>query len=138
VLGSFFVRVAAGQYDLDDPRRLAGLLVAMARRKAAWQLRRHHALRRDCRRLAGGAAVLDGVSAGLPPDRIAAGRELLDEVSRRLTPEEWGLAERRARGQQWKDIAAEVGGTAQGRRKQLARALERVLRQLGLEDRADV
>jgi RNA polymerase sigma-70 factor (ECF subfamily) len=135
VLASFFARVAAGQYELDDPRRLTNLLLAMARRKLAWQLRRHHAGRRDCRRLAAdGAAALEAVGDGPPPDRVVAGRELLREVSRRLSAEEWRLAERRAQGRRWTAIAAELGGTTQGRRKQLARALDRVLRELGLED----
>ena len=31
VLASFFVRTAAGEYDLDSPQQLAGLLVQMAR-----------------------------------------------------------------------------------------------------------
>src|SRR6478736_1392899 len=35
VLASFFVRVAVGQYDLDHPGELLGLLVAMARNKLA-------------------------------------------------------------------------------------------------------
>jgi hypothetical protein len=37
VLASFFVRVAAGQYELDNPRRLTKLLLAMARRKLGFQ-----------------------------------------------------------------------------------------------------
>src|ERR1700736_4210985 len=40
VLGSFFVRVALGQYDLDNPRQLLKLLMGMARNKLAFQVRK--------------------------------------------------------------------------------------------------
>ena len=52
----------------------------------------------------------------------------------RLSPEERQLADRRAQGQEWGPIAAELGGTPSGRRKQLGRALDRVAQELGLDD----
>src|SRR3989442_11144114 len=39
VLASFFVRAAAGQYDLEQPEQLLGLLAAMARKKLALHAR---------------------------------------------------------------------------------------------------
>src|SRR4051794_37199199 len=53
VLASFFVRAAAGQYDLDEPGQLAGLLVKMARNKLASHARHQNRQRRDQRRVAG-------------------------------------------------------------------------------------
>src|SRR5215471_15985968 len=41
VLASFFVRAAAGQYDLDEPGQLVALLVRMAQNKLAGQARFH-------------------------------------------------------------------------------------------------
>lgn len=41
VLASFFVRAAAGQYDLSDPAQLTALLVRMAHNKLAGQARFH-------------------------------------------------------------------------------------------------
>jgi hypothetical protein len=64
---------------------------------------------------------------------VVSAEELLREFRQRLTEEERGLAERRAGGAAWADIAAELGGTAQGRRKQLERALDRVWRELDLD-----
>jgi hypothetical protein len=61
-------------------------------------------------------------------------RELLDEVQRRLSPEERHLLELRQQGLEWAGIAAEVGGSPEARRKQLARAVERLARELGLEE----
>jgi hypothetical protein len=62
---------------------------------------------------------------------------MLDAFRQRLSAEERQLADRRAQGQGWAEIATGLGGTAQGRRKQLERAVERVMRQLGLEDDPD-
>src|SRR5262249_56178886 len=42
VLASFFVRAAAGQYDLEGPAQLVALLVKMARNKLASPVRHHH------------------------------------------------------------------------------------------------
>src|SRR3954452_7852919 len=47
VLASFFLRAAAGQYDLDNPAQLIALLVRMARNKLAGHVRFHHRERRD-------------------------------------------------------------------------------------------
>jgi RNA polymerase sigma-70 factor (ECF subfamily) len=138
VMASFFVRAAAGQFDLEQPRDLVKLLVVMARRKLAFQVRKERAQRRDHRRLkCAPAEVLEATAARPSPSAEVAGRELLDAFRQRLSDEERQLAERRAQGQAWADIAAEMGGTAQGRRKQLERAVERVSRQLGLEEDED-
>jgi hypothetical protein len=86
---------------------------------------------RDCRR---GAvcdpAQLDGPTAAPSPSRLAVGRELLAEVNRRFSEEERRLADLRAGGYEWTEIAARLGGTAEARRKQLARAVDRVEREL--------
>jgi RNA polymerase sigma factor (sigma-70 family) len=131
VMASFFVRAAAGQYDLDQPDQLLRLLVGMTRRKLSNQQRRHRAKMRDCRRLAAcDPAYLDGPAAAPSPSRLVGGRELLALVNRRLSEEERLLAELRADGCEWTEIAARLGGTAEARRKQLARAGDRVQQQL--------
>src|SRR4051812_2155900 len=53
VLKSFFVRTAAGQFDLDDPTQLVRLLVTMTRNKLASEARRQHRQKRDNRRAEG-------------------------------------------------------------------------------------
>src|SRR5689334_10840505 len=50
VMASFFVRAAAGQYELGSPKDLVRLLVGIARNKVAFQARKLHAARRDQRR----------------------------------------------------------------------------------------
>jgi RNA polymerase sigma-70 factor (ECF subfamily) len=136
VLASFFIRTAAGQYDLERPEQVINLLVTMARHKLASAARRAHRQRRDSRReAANGAEALDRVAAAEPsPSQLVAGRELLEQVRQRLTEEERMLADLRAQDLGWAEIAARLGGTAQARRMQLTRALERVSRELGLDE----
>jgi RNA polymerase sigma factor (sigma-70 family) len=138
VLGSFFVRAAAGQYDLDEPRDLLKLLVAMARNKLAFRARHERRQRRDHRRVAAATGdEMEKAAVGRSPSEVVAGRELFHELLRRLTDEERRLADLRAQGRAWEEIAAELGGTAVARRKQLARALDRVTRELGLDEAGD-
>ena len=44
------------------------------------------------------------------------------------------MADLRGQGRTWAEVAAELGGTPDGRRKQLTRALDRVARELGLDE----
>jgi RNA polymerase sigma-70 factor (ECF subfamily) len=133
VLASFFVRAAAGQYDLDTPEGLAGLLVRMARNKLASQARRHTNARRDVRRV----ATREGDAAAAPtpsPSVEAEWRELLRRFREHLTDDERRLADARAAGRPWADIAAEVGGDARALSKRLERAVDRVCTELGLDE----
>jgi len=136
VLASFFVRAAAGAYDLGQPDQLRKLLVGMARKKLLFQVRKQRAQCRDVRRLEpiareDCAAVADGPS----PSRQCETQDLFRTFQQRLTVEERQLSELRAQGREWLDIAAAVGGTPGGRRKQLTRAIERVARELGLDEK---
>jgi RNA polymerase sigma-70 factor (ECF subfamily) len=136
VLANFFVRVAAGQFDLEQPEQLLKLLVTMARNKLRDQARKQHAGRRDNRRLeTSRQEPLEKVADGQPsPSEVVAGQELLQEVRRLLSDEERYLADQRARGRPWTDIAAELGQPAEALRKRLARAVDRVAGKLGLAE----
>jgi RNA polymerase sigma-70 factor (ECF subfamily) len=135
VLKSFFVRTATGQYDLDTPEQLQRLLVTMARNKLASAARSEYRQRRDQRRVtAAGDEKLKAVAAAGPtPSEVVGGRELLERVHQALSEEERQLADLRGEGLAWKDIAARLGGAAQARRMQFARAVGRVARELGLD-----
>jgi RNA polymerase sigma-70 factor (ECF subfamily) len=134
VFGSFFVHAALGDYELTTPEQLLGLLVSMSRKKVIDQARRAGAARRDFRRVKEGAAGQEKhwQSADPSPSQEVAGRELLEEFRRRLSEEERQLADQRAAGRNWPDIAAERGASPEAVRKQLTRAIERVSRELGL------
>ena len=135
VLASFFVRVHLGQYDLDTPEQLLGLLGIMAQNKVRDQARRLSAARRDCRLDRDHPDGLDDLPAReVTPCEIAAGKELVEEVRRRLSPDEWRLVEQRTLGRQWGEISTLMGGSPEALRKQLTRAIDRVFHELGLED----
>jgi len=135
VLGSFFARAALGQYDLANPEQLMKLLAQMARHKVTDQMRRERAGRRDRARLDEDAgAAFEIASDGASPSRHVAGRELLVEVRKRLSDEERELAELRVQGLEWAEIAQDRGESPEALRKRLARGLDRVAQQLGLDE----
>ncbi len=134
VLASFFARAAVGEFDLDEPSQLIRLLVGMARKKVAEQARFHQRKRRDVRRVGANDPEADRVAGSeATPSRVASGRELLQKLRESLLDDERQIADLRARGSDWAAVAAALGGTADGRRKQLARAVARVERELGLD-----
>lgn len=137
VLASFFVRAAVGQYELQDPTQLVRLLVKMTRNKVAAAARHQHRQRRDNRRIAGDKELAGAAAAEATPSEQVAVREVLERFRAGLTDEEKRLADLRAAGAAWEEIAEQLGGTAQARRMQLARAVERIARALGLDDDAD-
>ena len=132
VMASFFLRAASGQYDLDQPDQLLRLLVVMTRHKLSKQERRHRAEKRDYRLMEDrDPAYLEGKPGADPtPSRVVAGRELLEAFRAQLSEEERMLADLRAQGCEWAEICDRYGGTPQGRRMQLARAVGRTMRQL--------
>ena len=135
VLASFFVRAALGQYELQEPQQLIKLLVTMTRNKLVGKIRKMHSQTRDHRRVdIDGQDKLKAVAVGPTPSDLASGSELLQEFRNRMTREEWQLAERRTQGLSWAAIASELGGTPESLRKQLARAVDRVSGELGLDE----
>lgn len=137
VLAGFFVRTAAGQFDLQTPQQLMRLLVTMARNRVIDWARHAQADRRD-----GARQVSLDLENGEPrpladtepgPVSIVVNRELLDQVRDRLSPAERLLMEQRAAGVEWEEIAKESGEQSNAVRMRLTRALDRVSRELGLE-----
>jgi RNA polymerase sigma-70 factor (ECF subfamily) len=138
VAGAFFVRAAAGDFELDTPRDLLALLSAMARNRARRHAEREGAAKRDFRRVEHMDAVAGALKARDPtPASAAAHRELLSELLRRLSPEERRVAELRAEGLAWAEVARRTGGTAEAIRKRHERACERAARELGLGEAED-
>jgi RNA polymerase sigma-70 factor (ECF subfamily) len=135
VFGSFFLRAASGQYRLESPDDLLKLLATMARHKLAYQVRRQKTQKRDIAREAPTGIPTDQLAGNDPtPSCHAAHRELLGELEKRLTAEERQLVELRNHGHEWEEIAERLSGSAEALRKKHARALNRVARELGLED----
>jgi RNA polymerase sigma factor (sigma-70 family) len=135
VLASFFVRVALGQYDLDQPEDLLKLLAIMARNKVVNKARRMEVAGQGGERISLAElsnSVLTAGSAG--PSRHAALKDLLNEVRRRLPREENRLLDLREQGVAWADIAEQIGERPDALRKRLNRAVDLVAQELGLDD----
>jgi DNA-directed RNA polymerase specialized sigma24 family protein len=127
VLASFFIRAAAGQYDLHDPKQLVALLTRMAHNKLAMHARHQYRHRRDVRRVASLNDCGPEVATTNPgPLRHATGRDLLERVYAMMEPPVREMVEYRAVGTGWREIAARLGGTAESRRKQFQRAIDRI------------
>jgi RNA polymerase sigma-70 factor (ECF subfamily) len=144
VLASFFVRAALGQFELATPDQLLRLLARMTRNKLAGQVKAHRAVKRDFRRVSAAQSDRDSdrdADAGAEriagqdptPSRDLAARELLEDALRRLSPEERRILHDREQGVPWAQIAAEQGSSPEAIRKRLARAVDRVAHELGLD-----
>lgn len=134
VLASFFAGVAVGRFTPKHPKQLLGLLITMTRNKLLTQVRDQRRQRRDIRRVQSlDVATHDLAAAQESPSQLVAGVELLREIRNRLSDDERQISERRGQGQSWAAIAEELGGTADGRRKQLERAYQRIVRELNLD-----
>jgi RNA polymerase sigma factor (sigma-70 family) len=135
IWSSFFVRVAAGQFDLASPVQLTNLLVAMARNKLAHQSRRNRYQKRDVGRIDTNGTPIETISDQQPsPSDCVSAAELFHRMQSSLSEEERQISELRWAGLHWEEVATKLGGTAQARRMQLDRAADRVTRQLGLEE----
>lgn len=134
VMANFFVRAAVGEFELDEPSQLIRLLVTMARNRLAEQVRFHQRRRRDVRRVGASDPDTGFVASGEEtPSAVLSRLELLQRFRDRLSDEERSLADLRSQGLDWAAVAGAVGGTAEARRKQLSRAVDRVGKELGLE-----
>ena len=136
VLASFFVRAATGEYDLDEPQQLIRLLVTMARNKLVSKARLEHRQRSDNRRVTvtDPLAMEELTDVQPSPSEVLSRRELLARMRTSLTDEEREIADLRGQGLAWEQIAERLGGSGNARRMQLTRGIERVGRELGLED----
>ena len=135
VFASFFVRTAAGQFDIEQPEQLVKLLVAIARNKLAKQVLRQQRQCRDYRRVQPGEIDAEQLADDDPtPSQIVAGEELLRKADRLLSDEERQLRELRKEGLDWAAIAEQLGSSPEALRKKLARAMDRVAHELDLDD----
>jgi RNA polymerase sigma-70 factor (ECF subfamily) len=134
VFFSFFARVASGEYELNTPEQLLKLLTTMARNKVITYAHKHKAARRDYRRLQDdSAARKEFVDPSPTPGELVAEQELLHEFRNRMTEDVRRLADLRVTGLSWDEVAAQVGGNPNALRMKLTRALDRISRELGLD-----
>jgi RNA polymerase sigma-70 factor (ECF subfamily) len=140
VLGNFFIRMLAGEFDLESPGQLVGLLATMARNRILNHAREQQAARRDVRRVQsnGVRALMDVVDSTASPSKIVSDAELLRRALDELTPAERNLIDQRSAGRSWIEISQSEGEAPETLRKRLARAVDRIARLLDLEEWHDV
>jgi DNA-directed RNA polymerase specialized sigma24 family protein len=130
VMGNVFVRIAAGQFDVEHPAQLIGLLLKMASNKLA-----DHARKPANRAVPAGDSTLDARAGRRdPPDPAFVVRDLVSEVRRRMTGEERRIAELRAAGHGWDEIGRRLKDSPDALRKRLDRAADRIAKELGLDE----
>lgn len=134
VLGSFFVRAALGQFELERSEHLLKLLAKMVRHKVAERAKHEKAGRRDYRRAEGLDRAAEVPDSDPTASRQIEVRELFEQAKQRLTEEERRIFELRCGGLNWAEVATQVGGGVEGVRKKLVRGVERVTQELGLEE----
>jgi RNA polymerase sigma factor (sigma-70 family) len=124
VLASFFDEVKLGQLEVNTEGHLRNLLVRMATNKLIDKVRREQ-------HSAGGLpAEWEPAAAEPSPSQVAAQRDLAREIQSRLSEKERWLAQRRAEGRSWVEIARETGDTTEALRMMHARAMARIRSEL--------
>jgi RNA polymerase sigma factor (sigma-70 family) len=131
VFGSFFVRMALGQYDIGSQEDLLKLLATMVRNKVVNKQRRRSLENQEELRVPLDRQIAQDGSA--PGDAILH-EELLRKAALLLSSKEQELVALRKQGLEWGAIAERLGSTPEGLRKRLARAVDLVVKQLGLDD----
>jgi hypothetical protein len=99
------------------------------------QVRRQRAARRDYRRVErAGPDERECADPRPQASQIVTDRDLIREFRDRLSQDERRLADLRATGRTWAEIAAEVGGSPDALRISFGRAVDRVVRELRLDE----
>ncbi len=134
ILANFFVRVAAGQFELETPEQLMKLLATMVRNKVTDHARRS---RRDCRDTRRDCVEsieeFPVASIEATPSQIVARRELVEALHQQLNDEQRTIARKRADGYGWQEIAGQLGRSAEAVRKGYSRAVDRAVMAIGID-----
>jgi RNA polymerase sigma-70 factor (ECF subfamily) len=134
VLGNFFLRVMAGQYDIESPEALRALLGRMVRNKVIDHARKLHSQKRgDGHPVAPLNEAITNRDQPTPSEAVAL-QEIVSIAMKRLSDREREIVQRRNQGENWDAIAALYGCTPDAVRKQMKRGLDRVANELHLED----
>ncbi len=130
VFGNFFLRAVHGEFKLERPEQLLGLLSRMATNKVI-DRHRHEKSRRLQDTLDDPIEDRSVISREPTASQIVSGKELVGQFQQRLSEQERQIAELRRSGSSWNDIAISFGENSDAIRKRLQRACNRVMLELG-------
>lgn len=138
IFGNFFARAYAGQFDIDSPEQLKKLLSKMVRNKITDYARRSQAQSRQAhRQVSQDIGDLDGALMVDSKPSIAsllAAKDFVDEVRKRMTDDECEILERRLLDRNWEEIGNSLNANADAIRKKFARAIDRIVIELGIDN----
>ncbi|MBY0589555.1 sigma-70 family RNA polymerase sigma factor [bacterium] len=137
VFAAFFYQVATGTTEVISPDELIKLLVTIARRKLAQAMRKDYRRRRQLHAVMPSAGSFSLIDPAPTPSRVLSSKDLAARIRELLSHDERELADMRATGISWADIAERTGGSAESCRVQLFRAIRRVLGELGMSPHGD-
>ncbi len=123
IFKSLFVGLREGKFELNRPEQLAKLLSAMVRFKVATKARLLSITLREVLEL---DAPRQRAAGGPGPEKLVDDRDALETILKLFDGDELEILIRRLDDQPWSAIAEALGGTAEGLRKKLTRAIERV------------
>lgn len=134
VLGSFLIRLTAGEYELRSEEDLRNLLVAIASKKFLMFARRESATKRDRRITESIQEHPELASQRIGPQTVVLMRELRQEMLLRLSNQEQELLKLREAGTTWTEIGQKLHEDSTTLRQRFSRAIRRVALQLGIEE----
>lgn len=139
VMLRFCLSLAAGEFQIETPAQLVGLLNKMAFNRFLDQVKHETAQERDCRRASSDVGLLEAVACDQPgPSTVVGWRDEFAEIHRRLTDAERDLARRWAHGETWAEIAGPDRAEQDRLRHKLDTAFIRVARQLAAVRQGEV
>jgi len=113
---------------VKGPGQLVTWLLTVARNRRNERTRDAGREKRGGKHADAGADGLAAVPAGGPsPSAVFADRDILERVLALLSPKEREIAQARADGVSWSELAKQAGTTPEALRKQFHRAIERIV-----------
>ena len=122
----FFGAVVGGEIEFQHKNDLVAYLKRLSQNKIQSEFRKHLAIKRDIRKTEGDIDVNLQDNSNESPSQNLSTFELLLHVLAQMTDEERLIAERRAQGVSWEELAVELSSTADAVRKRHARMRERI------------
>ena len=132
----FFGVVLSSQVAFDKPRELAAYLTKLTHNKIESQFRKHLAIKRDIRKTLGSHQADLEFQAAQSQSQSLGTIEFLQLVLGRMSAEERHIAERRADGDTWEQIALERNSTPDAIRKRHVRTAARILEEFQANDKS--
>lgn len=134
VFGDFFHKYNTEERRIASSDQLLSLLVTMTKNRIIDLARKHKRTRASNEgqnaKEVSQIGQLDVMLNESGPSTVVTSRDLAEHIRTRMSDSEFAIVELRNEGFSWREVADELGGSAEALRKQLERALGRVRQEL--------